>query len=134
MEFVEMETKEDIMATAEIERTVAPEVMDHPEEYLSQIEHTVRMDSEAGAEYYLVYSGGAAGFFALHNEGLTVKVDKVAVLPAKRRKGVLKRILAFIRQTYDPTLLLINAHGKTCPPLEALGFTLQGDCYEMRYE
>ena len=118
MEFVEMETKEDIMATAEIERTVAPEVMDHPEEYLSQIEHTVRMDSEAGAEYYLVYSGGAAGFFALHNEGLTVKVDKVAVLPAKRRKGVLKRILAFIRR---PNPFVNQRPRQNLPPFGGTG-------------
>ena len=135
MEFIEMETKEDILALSEIERAVAPEVMgDKAEEYLFNIEHTVRYDSEAGAEYYLVYSGGAVGFFALHNEGLTVTVDKVGVLASRRRQGVLTRVVNFIRQTYDPTLLCFASHGAVCPALEKLGFTLSGDYYEMRYE
>ncbi len=130
-----METKEDILALADIERAIAPEVMcDKAEEYLRDIEHNVRYDSEAGAEYYLVYSGGAVAFFALHNEGLTVTVDKIGVLAAHRRRGVLRRSLSFIRETYDPTLLRVASHGGKRPALERLGFTLSGDYYEMRYE
>lgn len=135
MEFIEMETKEDILALSDIERAIAPEIMgEAAEEYLLNIEHNVRYDSEAGAEYYLVYSGGAVGFFALHNEGLTVTVDKVGVIAPRRRQGVLRRIIAFIRQTYDPTLLRVTSHGRECPALERLGFALSGDYYEMRYE
>lgn len=135
MEFLEMETKEEIMALSEIERRVAPEVMgDAAQDYLSAIEHDVRMDSEAGAEYYLVFSGGPAGFFSLKNEGLTVTVEKIGVLPERRRQGIFRRSIDFIRATYDPTLLRISAHGADRPALAAYGFERVGDYYEKRYE
>lgn len=135
MEFIEMETKEEIMALAEMERFIAPEIMgEAAEEYLLNIEHDIRMDSEAGAEYYLVYSGGAVGFFSLHNEGLTVTVDKIGVHPKRRRQGLFTRSMDFIRETYDPTLLRIAAHGARRPALEAAGFERVGDYYEKRYE
>lgn len=135
MEFIEMETKEEILAVAELERIIAPEVMGGGADvYLENIEHDVRYDSEAGAEYYLLYSGGPSGFFALHNEGLTVTVDKIGVLSERRRQGLFTRCVDFIRQTYDPTLLRIAACGADRPALEAAGFQRSGDYYEKRYE
>ncbi len=133
MEFIEMETKEEILAVAEMERVIAPEVMSDAAEYLETIERDVRYDSEAGAEYYLIYNGGAAGFFALKNEGLTVTVDKIGILPERRRQGLFKRSVSFIRETYDPTLLRIAAYGDH-PAIEAYGFKRAGDYYEMRFE
>lgn len=135
MEFIEMETKEDILAVAGLERAVAPEIMgEAAEAYLLNIERDVRYDSEAGAEYYLVYSGGVAGFFVLHNEGLTVTVDKIGVLPERRKQGLFTRSVNFIKETYDPTLLRIAAHGESRPALAAAGFLRVGDYYEKRYE
>ena len=85
MEFIEMETKEDIMALAELERAIAPEVMgDKAAEYLENIERDVRFDSEAGAEYYLVYSGGAAGFFSLNNDRRTARAAQAGHLHPER--------------------------------------------------
>lgn len=135
MEFIEMETKEDILALACLERECAPEFFgDGAEQYLTDIEHTVRMESEAGVEYYLIYSGGPAAFFALVNEGPTVTLTKLAVAPECRRRGIARRAVAFIRDTYDPTLLRIYTHGAAVDALSALGFERAGEYYEKRYE
>lgn len=135
MEFIEMETKEDILALAALERECAPEFFgDGAEEYLSDIEHTVRMESEAGGEYYLVYSGGPAAFFALVNDGLTVTLTKLAVSAGSRRRGIARRAIAFIRDTYDPTLLRVHTRGAAVDALSALGFVQAGEYYEKRYE
>ncbi len=130
-----METKEDILAIAALERELAPEIMgERAAEYLEGIEHTVREHSEAGEEYYLVYRGGAVGFFALYNEGPSVTLTKLAVSVPHRRSGIARRIVAFVRETYDPEFLRIASYDRPCPALEAMGFALRGAYYEKRYE
>ena len=130
-----METKEDIIAVGLLEKAIAPEIYSGEElaQYLSDIERDVRFACEAGEEYYLVCSGGVSGFFSLYNEGTTVTVNKVGILPEMRRKGLFRRCLDFILSTYDPQMIKIRAAGN-CPAFDALGFCLRDGYYEKRFD
>ena len=134
MDFTEVETKEDIMAVGELERALACCAYSGYEldKYLEHIERDVRYESEAGEEYYLICSGGPVGFFALRNGGSTVTVDKIALLPAARGRGLFRRTIDFIYDTYFPDMIKIRA-ASPCHAALALGFTLCGDYYEKRF-
>lgn len=135
MDLIEIETKEDILCAAEIEKETAPEffAQDALAEYLDGIEHTIRFDIEAGAEYYIIAAGGPVGIISVRNEGDVLTVEKAVVIKEKRRMGYFKRALNIITETYDPPLLRIYSYGKDITAAEALGFIKSGEYYIKRY-
>lgn len=136
MEFVEVETKEDIMAAGQLVRTIAPDVLCGPalHSFLCDIEHKIRLAMENDTEYYLVCRQGPVGYAALVNEGDCLAVKQIGFAPGWRRKGLLKRTLAFLAETYDPPLMRIDGWGKEQPALEALGFHKREDVNFYVYE
>ena len=134
MDIIEIETKEDIIAAAEIERRVAPELFSGQQlrDYLADLERKIRRDAENGTEYYLIYSSGRAGLFALINHGGRVELTKAEILPEYRRRGLFRRTLFLIEQTYDPQVIEVRAWGGDHPALHALGFTLVDQSYRKR--
>lgn len=135
MELIEIETKEDILCAAEIEKEVAPEVFaqERSNAYLDGIEHTIRFDIEAGAEYYIIAAGGPVGIISVRNEGDVLTLEKAEIIKVKRRMGYFKRALNIITETYDPPLLRICSYGRDIPAAEALGFEKTGEYYTKRY-
>ena len=134
MEFVELETKEDIITAGLLARKVAPDVLTGCAltEYLDHIEQKIRQNMENDTEYYLIYSKGPVGWAALINQGDWLEVTEIGILPSHRRKGLFKRFLAFATETYDPPLIQIESQGQTLPAFVALGFIKNENVYEKR--
>ena len=135
MELLEIETKEDILCAAELERTIAPEIFskDTLDNYIDNIEHKIRYDIEAGAEYYIISAGGPIGIISVRNDGDVLTLEKTEITKEKRHMGYFKRSLNIILETYDPTLVRINAFGMRVPAFEALGFVKKDNYYIKRY-
>ena len=117
MDLIEIETKEEIICAAELEKEIMPEVLsgDALNDYLMEIEKKIRYESEAGAEYYLVASSGPCGVVCVRNEGDVVSVEKAEILKEKRSSVSFERIIDILLETYDPPALRITALAeKTC--------------------
>lgn len=136
MEFVEVETKEDIMAAGQLVRTIAPDVLCGPalHSFLCDIEHKIRLAMENDTEYYLVCRQGPVGNAAWSTRATAWPSKADRLCAGWRRKGLLKRTLAFLAETYDPPLIRIDGWGKEQPALEALGFHKREDVNFYVYE
>ncbi|MCI8331555.1 MAG: GNAT family N-acetyltransferase [Clostridiales bacterium] len=135
VEFVELETKEDIITAGLLARKVAPSVLTGPalDAYLDGIEQKIRQNMENDTEYYIMYQQGPVGFAALVNSGDCLTLAEVGILSSHRGKGLLKRFLAFAVETYDPPLVKIESFGQSLPALAALGYTKNGNHYEKKF-
>ncbi|MCI8590073.1 MAG: GNAT family N-acetyltransferase [Clostridiales bacterium] len=131
MEFVELETKEDIITAGLLARKVAPTVLKDGDlcAYLDHIEQKIRQNMENDVEYYLIYQQGPVGFAALINRGEWLQITEIGVIPSQRQKGIGKRFLAFAAETYDPPVIRIDSWGQSLAALEALGYAKQGNDY-----
>lgn len=135
MDLIEIETKEEIICAAELEKEIMPEVLsgDALGEYLFEIEKKIRYEAEAGAEYYLVASSGPCGVICVRNQGEVVTIEKAEILKEKRNSVRFERILDILLETYDPPVLRITALAEKTGGFNPEGFELKDDYYIRRY-